>query len=135
MLSRRRKQLIQAAEYLKEHVRATVVAFRDGVGDPSAPFTADLAIKSIWNEIDNVFAQDRACTASFRIAIAPEGVQTALKALGLRLLSVQVLGPRGKETNTVCYVAAEAATHELAADAVKRAVDAGAEVRDWSFRS
>jgi len=135
MLSRRRKQLIQAAEHLKEHVRATIIAFQDGVGDVNAPFTADLAIKSIWNEIDNAFTRDRSCVASFRIAIAPEGIQTALQALGLRLLSVQVLGPRGKETNAVCYVAASAATHMLAADAVRRVVAAGGEVRDWSFRS
>jgi hypothetical protein len=135
MLSKRRKQLIQATEHLKEHVRDTVIAFQNGVGDVDAPFTADLAIRSIWNEIDNAFAQDRSCTAAFRIAVAPQGIETALQALGLRLLSVQVLGPRGQETNAVCYVTAEVRTHELVATAVRRVIMAGGEIRDWSFRA
>jgi len=127
------KQLVQVVEHIKEHVRATIVAFQDGVGDIRAPFTADLAIRSIWNELDNAFDKERSRTAAFRVSAEPENIHEAIRALALPLISVNVLGPRNNGDNAVCYVVAVAKTYEVAAAAVQRVVNAGAEVRDWSF--
>lgn len=121
-----------SAAHLKEYAREIVYAFRDGAGNPNAPFTAELAVAAIWRKIDQAFTDSYASalcgTLHFRTEVKQgtkpptfEGVVTC-RCLGAAQSDVQVY-----------YVVVKAKSYEKAATIVHSLVDSGLPVRDWEY--
>jgi len=73
-----------AAEYLKSYVHDVLGAFQTGAGvhdGAPLPMTFELAVKSIWYEIDRVFYQEWPPDADRRVTLRVQGKRSLLDLL------------------------------------------------------
>jgi len=73
-----------AAEYLKSYIHDVLGAFQTGAGvhdGAPLPMTFELAVKSIWYEIDRVFYQEWPQDADRRVTLRVQGEHSLLNLL------------------------------------------------------
>lgn len=126
------RDAVAAAEHLKEYAREIVYAFKDGAGNASAPFTAELAVSAIWRKIDqaldDAYGKVLRGTLHFRAEVNKHAKPPAFEDV----VTCRCLGAAGSDVQ-VYYVVVLAGSYEKAAAIVQDFVDSGLPIRDWEY--
>jgi hypothetical protein len=102
-----------AAEYLKSYIHDILGAFQTGAGvhdGAPLPMTFELAVKSIWYEIDRVFYQEWPKDAERRVTLRVQGkgslldLLKILTAYGIWTVRSSTREVGGEEGTTVAHV-------------------------------
>lgn len=128
------------AEYLKSFINECLDAWKTGGGDENNPITLDLAVRSIWREVDRVWDGLPIPTdqARYRVTVPPGREQKLNEFVTARATSDPItsliwLGPRNNGDPAVVYLLAVARTATAAFAMYNSLRDAGFEVRDWRW--
>jgi hypothetical protein len=125
-----------ATEYLKGFVAKTLEAFQSGSGSVDHPVTMEVALASIWREIDLVAQSEspRAFRDTLWLRVRPnEDAADVQWPLPKRLATVRCIGPRKEGHQPVYYVTYGGVSMEQAYAAINDLRRQGHEVRDFHY--